>query len=192
MDSVMSEPPRADCEVLLGVCGGIAAYKVCHVASRLLQRGAGVTVVMTRAARKFVTPLTFQTLTTRKVHTSLWRDPNDCDARHLSLTASADLFLIAPATANIIGKAAAGIADDLLSTMLLSATCPILFAPAMNPRMWANRIVQANVAKLKEFGFEFLDPAEGRTACAEVGVGRMAEPDTIIEAVVRRLSPDPR
>jgi len=173
----------ADYELLVGVTGGIAAYKVCTVVSRLVQAGCGVTVVMTRAARKFVGPTTFQALTGRRVYTSLWEAEKQYDPQHIGLTEAADLFLVAPATANILGKVAAGIADDLLSTMLMAAACPVLLAPAMNSRMWCNPIVQANVERLKSLGYSFLEPQSGWLACRTVGPGRMAEPETIIEAV---------
>ena len=140
-------------EVLACVCGGIAAYKVCEVVSKLIQRGAGVTVAMTRSAKKFVGPTTFQALTGRHVLTGLWSVDDPDDVQHIALTAAADLVLIAPATANIIGKIAAGIADDVVTTLVISAASPVILAPAMNDRMWANAIVQGNVARLKQHGF---------------------------------------
>ena len=174
-------------QVLVGVCGGIAAYKVCEVVSTLVQCGAGVTVAMTKAARKFVTPLTFGALSGRPVLTDLWR-PDQADAiAHISSTGTADLFLIAPATANMIGKMAQGIADELLSTLAVSVGSAVLLAPAMNERMWSNAIVQRNVDTLKEVGYRIVGPGEGWLACRSVGAGRMAEPDEILEAVASIL-----
>ena len=174
-------------EVVVAVCGGIAAYKVCTVVSRLAQRGAGVTVVMTEAATKFVTPLTFESLTLRRVFTSAWESEGYHDPQHLRLTEGADLFLVAPCTANMIGKIAHGIADDLVSTMVMSTDCPVLLAPAMNTRMWNNPIVQGNVKTLAKAGYEIIPPAEGWLACRTVGAGRLPEPEQLINAVTSRL-----
>jgi len=178
-------------EVLVCVTGGIAAYKTATIVSRLVQAGAGVTVAMTAAARRFITPLTFRALTARPVYTSVWQAENPADQQHLSLTERADLVLVAPATANLIGKAAAGLGDDLVSTLLLSATSPILLAPAMNTRMWANPIVQNNVKRLREVGYQFIDPQEGWLACREIGAGRMAEPEDIVALAASTLRAKP-
>ncbi len=179
-------------ELLVAVCGGIAAYKTAALVSAAVQRGAGVTVAMTAAAQRFLTPLTFETLTGRRVYTSLW-DAADChDPQHLSLTETADLFIIAPATANIIGKIAHGIADDLVSTMALAAASPILLAPAMNTRMWENPVVHENLQSLTRRGCWIVPPGEGWLACRTVGAGRMAEPETILTealAVLKQASP---
>ncbi len=177
--------------VLVGVCGGIAAYKVCQVVSELNQRGADVTVAMTRAARRFVGPVTFQALTGRAVLTSLWARRAEESVQHIERTEAADLMLIAPATANLIGKIAAGIADDLVSTMVMSAASPVILAPAMNERMWGNPIVARNVAFLREQGYVFVGPGEGRLACGSVGAGRMVEPREIVDAIVPRLKSAP-
>lgn len=174
-------------ELIVGVCGGIAAYKTATVVSRLVQAGAGVTVVMTRAARRFVGAETFAALSGRQVFTSLWRSAAYEDPQHIRLTETADLCVIAPATANIIGKVAGGIADDLLSTLIMSTACPVLLAPAMNARMWQNPIVQRNVTTLREAGYTFVGPEEGWQACRTIGPGRMAEPETILETVVELL-----
>jgi len=171
----------------VAVCGGIAAYKVCTVVSRLAQRGAGVSVVMTQAATKFVTPLTFESLSLRRVFTSTWESEGYHDPQHLRLTEQADLFLVAPCTANMIGKIAHGIADDLVSTMIMSTDCPVLLAPAMNTRMWENQIVQANVKTLVKAGYEVIPPAEGWLACRTVGTGRLPEPEQILDEVASRL-----
>jgi phosphopantothenoylcysteine decarboxylase/phosphopantothenate--cysteine ligase len=178
-------------EVLVCVCGGIAAYKVCEVVSKLVQRGCGVTVAMTRAARKFVGPTTFQALTGRRVLTGLWSAADPDDVQHIALTGAADLVLIAPATANIIGKIASGIADDVVTTLVISAASPVVLAPAMNDRMWANPIVQSNVAALKQHGFTLVGPGEGWLACRSMGPGRMAEPGEILEPVAAKLKSQP-
>jgi phosphopantothenoylcysteine decarboxylase/phosphopantothenate--cysteine ligase len=176
-------PDLTDCEVVVGLCGGIAAYKTCEVVSSLVQRGAGVTVAMTKAARKFVGPTTFQALTGRRVLTSLWHAHDAADVQHVALTGSADLVLLAPATANIIGKIASGVADDLVSTLVICAASPVVLAPAMNERMWNNPIVQRNVETLAKHGYQFVGPGEGWLACKTVGAGRMAEPAEILDAV---------
>jgi len=183
-----SETKLAGYEVIVGVAGGIAAYKVCHVVSRLAQQGAGVTVAMTESATRFVGPLTFQTLSARRVLTSLWTAESHYDAQHIRLTDAADLFLIAPATANVIGKIAGGIADDLLTTLVMSAACPVLLAPSMNTRMYGNPVVQGNLERLEALGYEMIAPGEGWLACRTVGRGRMAEPDEIVSAVTARLT----
>lgn len=180
-----------DYEVVVAVCGGIAAYKVCTVVSRLVQRGAGVTVAMTESATRFVGPTTFQALTAREVLTSLFSASDAFDPQHIGLTDRADLFLIAPATANIIGKIAGGICDDLVSTMVVAASCPVILAPAMNDSMWAHPAVRANVAKLDTFGCDMVGPAEGWLACRSVGPGRMAEPEEILDSLVARLQAAP-
>jgi phosphopantothenoylcysteine decarboxylase/phosphopantothenate--cysteine ligase len=185
-----SSSPQSDLaryEVLVAVCGGIAAYKIGEVISKLVQRGAGVTVAMTEAATRFVGPTTFQALTGRRVFLSLWQAGDVADVHHIALPERADLVLVAPATANIIGKAANGIADDLVSTLLISADSPVLFAPAMNARMWANAAVQRNVAALTETGCGFIGPGEGWLACRAVGAGRMAEPPELLDAVIEAL-----
>ena len=186
-----SQRELAGYEVLVGVCGGIAAYKLCEVVSRLVQRGATVSVAMTRAAQRFVGPTTFQALSGRPVLTDLWSCQAACDVRHIALTGAADLVLIAPATANIIGKISGGIADDVVTTLVISADGPVLFAPAMNDRMWNNTAVQHNTSVLKKRGYELLEPSEGWLACRSVGVGRMADPQQILSAVTKRLTEKP-
>ncbi len=182
-------PDLAGYEVLVAVCGGIAAYKVATLVSSLVQRGAGVSVAMTKAARKFITPLTFEALTARPVFTNVWQTADV--QQHLSLTEVADLFIIAPATANILGKLANGIADDLVSNLGLSAASPLLLAPAMNTRMWEHPAVQANLALLVERGAKTVGPNEGWLACRAVGKGRMAEPDEILAQAVSLLQKSP-
>jgi len=188
--STASETSKGDLagyEVAVGVGGGIAAYKVCQVVSALVQRGCGVSVAMTVNAARFVGPLTFQALTARQVFTSLWETAGYYDPQHLRLTETADLFLVAPATADLIGKFASGLADDLVSTLMIGRDCPALLAPAMNTRMWENPIVQRNIATLRDLGYAFVEPTEGWLACRTVGQGRMAEPETILAAVDRML-----
>lgn len=182
-------------EALIAVTGGIASYKSATLVSRLVQRGCGVTVAMSRSARRFITPLTFRALSGRAVYVSPWQVENPADQQHLRLTECADLVIVAPATANVIGKAAMGLADDLVTTLLLSRSGPVLMAPAMNTRMWENPIVRQNVTRLREFGIEFIGPGDGWMACRAVGVGRMSEPEEIAEqaaAMLRRLPPKSR
>jgi phosphopantothenoylcysteine decarboxylase/phosphopantothenate--cysteine ligase len=174
-------------EVVVAVCGGIAAYKVCEVVSRLVQRGAGVTVAMTDAGTRFVGPATFQALSGRRIITSLWHEHEADDIRHIALSGSADLLLVAPATANMIGKIAGGIADDPVSTLVISAASPIMLAPAMNDRMWKNPLVAKNVETLRSLEYQFVGPGEGWLACRSVGLGRMAEAAEIVEAIVAKL-----
>jgi phosphopantothenoylcysteine decarboxylase/phosphopantothenate--cysteine ligase len=180
-------PDLAGYEVVVGVGAGIAAYKVCQVVSRLVQRGCGVTVAMTQNATHFVGPLTFQALTARPVFTTIWEVPGYSDQQHLRLTETADLFLVAPATADLIGKFAHGIADDLVTTLMIGRDCPALLAPAMNTRMWENPVVQRNLAVLREDGYQFIEPQEGWLACRTIGAGRMAEPETILAGIELRL-----
>lgn len=175
-------------EIVVAVSGGIAAYKAAALVSRLVQAGAGVSVVMTEHATRFVGPLTFQSLTGRPVYADQFATPEAWWADHIALADRAELVIVAPATANVIGKLANGIADDLLSTMLLAVTAPLLMAPAMNERMWAHPAVCANVGTLKARGVHFVGPDEGYLACGTIGVGRMAEPDAILEEAVKRLA----
>lgn len=197
MKAIKPQPPAATeqdlagYELVIGVGGGIAAYKVCTVVSRLVQRGCGVTVAMTEAGTQFVTPLTFQALTRRQVFTTMWAVQGYYDPQHLALTETADLFLVAPATADLIGKFAAGIADDLVTTLMVGRDCPALLAAAMNTRMWDNPIVQRNVQTLCELNYAFVEPEEGWLACGTIGRGRMAEPETIIQNVTDTLKRNP-
>jgi len=169
-------------EILLGITGGIAAYKSATIVSRLTQCGIAVTVVMTRSATKLVAPQTFEALSGRPVRHSIF-DAKMSHA-HIELARSADLFCIAPATANIIAKAAHGIADDLVSTLLLSFDKPILFAPAMNTVMWNKPSVQRNVKQLLDDRMFFIGPESGHLSCGDTGLGRMTEPEKIIEKIL--------
>jgi phosphopantothenoylcysteine decarboxylase/phosphopantothenate--cysteine ligase len=167
-------------EILIGVTGGIAAYKAADLASKLVQRGDAVSVILTRHAEAFIGRTTFEALTNRPVHTHLYRPLEHPRGEHIGLPRRADLFVIAPASANVLAKLALGLADDLLTTSVLAATCPILLAPAMNAEMWSKPAVQRNVEVLKRDGFHFAEPASGWLSCREVGAGRMAEPAEIL------------
>ena len=162
--------------IVLGITGSIAAYKAADIANTLTKEGAAVNVIMTGAAQHFITPLTLQTLTGRKVYTDMFEVMGYEDVRHISLAKSADAVLIAPATANIIAKIAAGIADDYLSSVVLAAwQKPLIIAPAMNTAMWENPVTRANIASLKTRGAVIIDPRESRLACGDLGKGAMAE-----------------
>jgi len=174
-------------EILVGVTGGIAAYKAALLVSRLVQEGAAVSVVMTEHAQRFVGPLTFQALSRRPVYTDLFAE-GAYEADHIALADRAEAAVVAPATANAIGKLAGGIADDLLSTVLVALRVPVILAPAMNEAMWNHPAVQANVETLRRRGVRFVGPEEGRLACGTEGLGRMAEPETILAEIVRALT----
>ncbi|HEX4123975.1 MAG TPA: bifunctional phosphopantothenoylcysteine decarboxylase/phosphopantothenate--cysteine ligase CoaBC [Tepidisphaeraceae bacterium] len=179
--------PLAGKEIVVGVCGGIAAYKVADVVSKLVQAGAGVTVAMTDDAQKFIAPLTFEALSGRPVRTSTFNLVESSDPQHISLTERADLMLIAPATANTIAKIAHGLCDDLLTLLVSAAACPVVFAPAMNNRMWENPITKENVAKLEKLSYRFIGPESGWLACRNVGIGRMSDSEKIMQEVSAML-----
>lgn len=188
------EPPTlTGYEVLLCPTGGIACYKSADLASKLTQTGAGVTVAMTEAATRFVTALTFQNLTGRQVYTSLWQATEQYEPHHIAVTERADLMIVAPATANIIAKMAAGIADELVSALALASAgaCEILIAPAMNSRMWLAPATQANMKTLTKRGVHVVGPGTGRLACGAAGPGRMAEPDQVLAAAAELLLKKP-
>lgn len=172
--------------VLIGVSGGVAAYKSCEVLRGLQKAGVRVKVVMTEHATHFVDPLTFRALTNEPVAIGLFDDPQD-PIHHISLAQEADVFLLAPCTANVMAKAAHGIADDLLSTTILATTAPVMVAPAMNVHMYENAATQENMETLKRRGFTFIEADEGYLACGDVGKGRMADPDIIVSAVLKKL-----
>jgi len=174
--------------VILGVCGGIAAYKAADLARRLTQEGAEVTVVMTANALRFVTPLTFRSLTGRPVATEFFADPAT-PVPHISLATWAELVVVAPATADCLARASQGRADDLLAAILLDTAAPVLWAPAMNTRMWEHPLTQANVKKLAELGHTFVGPCAGVLACGEEGQGKLAPVDEMVAAVRARLVP---
>jgi len=175
--------------IVIGATGGIALYKVPDLIRRLRELGAGVRVVMTESATRFVAPLTFRAVSGNPVHVDLLDEPRVWDVEHVALAEWADLVVVAPATANIIGKAAAGVADDFLSTLLLAVTCPVLYVPAMNPSMYAHPAVKRNLATVRGYGAEVLEPDEGRMACGAVGPGRYPEATRILAAVTRLLGP---
>lgn len=170
--------------VLVGVTGGIAAYKSCELVRALIKRGYRVKVVMTQAATEFVTPLTFRTLTNEPVAVSLWEADPSAPVHHISLAEEADVFVIAPCTANVIAKMAHGRADDLLTTSALATEAPIVVAPAMNVHMWRDEVTQANVAALRARGVTFVEPTAGELACGDVGEGRLAPVEDIVAAVI--------
>ena len=174
-------------KLVLGVTGGIACYKAVELVRLLVKDGFLVQVVMTRGAIEFVTPLTFQTLSGFPVATETFNLTQESEIGHINLADSADLFVIAPATANVIGKIAAGIADDLLTTVLMATQAPILIAPAMNIHMYENPILQENIRKLRRLGYHFMEPAEGYLACGYEGKGRLPEPEKILEEIRRLL-----
>src|SRR5690625_3313617 len=170
-------------KILLGVSGGIAAYKACDLTSKLTQRGADVRVVMTKSATKFVSPLTFQALSRNPVYIDTFDEKDPNKIAHIDVADWADIALIAPATANIIGKLAHGIGDDMLSTTLLATRAEIYIAPAMNVHMYANPAVIRNMKQLEEWGYHFIEPGAGYLACGYVGKGRLEEPQTIIQTL---------
>lgn len=175
-------------KIVLAVTGSIAAYKSCELLRLLIKRGAEVSVIMTEAAQRFVTPLSFQALGAKKVYTGDWGDSTTA-IPHIEATKEASLLLVAPATANILAKAAQGLADDLLSAAILAARCPVAYAPAMNAFMWHNQATQRNVTQLTQDGAIFLGPDSGEQACGDIGSGRMLEPEDIIELLQGAFSP---
>ncbi len=180
-----TEGPRT---VLVGVTGGIAAYKSAEIVRSLIKEGLHVHVVMTRNAQEFITPLTLQVLSGNPVWTDTFHLTREQEIGHISLVDRAGLFLVAPATANVLGKVASGVADDLLTTMVCAANrIPVIFAPSMNVNMYENPITQGNIRKLKRLGYGFVEPAEGDLACGYQGVGRLADPQEIVERVLSRL-----
>ena len=176
-------------EIVLGVCGGIAAYKAAELVRLYVKAGAKVSVIMTAAAQQFITPLTFQTLSGRPVHSELFSLLQEQDIGHVSLADRADLLVIAPATANLIGKLSAGIADDLLTTTVMACKAPVLLVPAMNSNMWQNPVCRRNVEQLQQCGYHMLEPVTGMLACGWEGQGKMPEPQAIRDETQRLLAP---
>lgn len=175
-------------EILLGVTGGIAAYKSADLCSKLVQAGSSVSVVMTEAAGQFIGATTFEALTGRPVYSAAFRPVEHFRGEHIGLSQRAELFVIAPATAHFLAQAAGGFAGDLLSTLVLTATCPLLLAPAMNREMWGKKAVQRNVELLRADGVHFVEPGSGWLSCGQVGAGRMAEPAEIVSAIERLIA----
>ena len=169
--------------IVIGMTGGIACYKVCEIISYLVREGASVDVVMTKNATEFITPLTLETLSKRKVVIDMFEKKERMEVEHISLARKADLMVVVPATANIIGKVANGIADDMLSTTIMATTARVVFAPAMNNQMYNNPIVQSNISKLMSYGYEFISPIEGNLACGYKAIGKLAKKDTIIDKI---------
>lgn len=176
--------------IVLGVTGGIASYKAITMCSLLTKAGAHVHVMMTASATRFVTPLTFQTMSKNLVAVDVFDEPNPAVINHIAIVEKADLVVVAPATANMIGKMANGIADDMVSTTLLVATCPVMLAPAMNTDMYNHPAVQANLKTLQERGVQLVEPGEGLLACGVVGKGRLAEPEEIFQAIEAHFASD--
>ncbi|NFO02834.1 bifunctional phosphopantothenoylcysteine decarboxylase/phosphopantothenate--cysteine ligase CoaBC [Clostridium botulinum] len=174
--------------VVLGVSGGIAVYKALEVVSLLRKQDIEVRVIMTKSATEFVTPLSFQSLSQNMVIYDMFSEPKAWEIQHISLAEKADVFLVAPATANIIGKVANGIADDMLSTTIMATKAKVIFAPAMNTHMYENPIVQGNIEKLKNLGYEFIEPASGRLACGDIGKGKLEDPKVIVDRVISQFT----
>lgn len=180
--------PLANREILLGVSGGIAAYKSADLVSKLMQAGARVSVVLTEAATRFIGRTTFEALTGRPVYVGMFEPQEHHFGEHIGLARRAALYVIAPATADVLAKLAHGHADDLLTTLALAATCPVLVAPAMNADMWAQPAVQRNVQQLRADGRHIADPGEGWLSCGQIGAGRMAEPADLLAAISQLLA----
>lgn len=175
--------------IILGVTGSIAAYKIASLASMLAKQQADITVVMTKNATNFINPITFESLTGNRCLVDTFDRNFEFQVEHVSLAKQTDVVLVAPASANVIAKAAHGIADDMLTTTLLACRCPKIFAPAMNTRMYQNPVVQDNIKVLEKYGIEVISPASGYLACGDTGEGKMPEPEVLYEAIVRALTP---
>ncbi|MDP2044410.1 MAG: flavoprotein [Candidatus Omnitrophota bacterium] len=179
---------KAEKNIILGVTASIAIYKSCELIRRLKQCGFTVTVVMTREAEELIKPIVFQSLSGRRVYQAgIFDQPDTCKIEHISLGEKANLILIAPATANIIAKIAGGICDDLLTCTVCASKAKVLIAPAMNENMYNNKITQGNIEKLKSSGYKFISPKIGKLACGDVGMGCLAEVETIVEEVKKNL-----
>jgi phosphopantothenoylcysteine decarboxylase/phosphopantothenate--cysteine ligase len=173
--------------IILGVTASIAIYKACEIVRRLKSEDFSVTVVMTPEAEELIRPIVFASLSGNKVYQGLFNAPDAWEIEHVSLAQNTDLVLVAPATANIIGKIASGICDDLLTCIICATKAPVLICPAMNENMYKNKITQANIAKLKSLGYKFVEPIKGRLACGKVGLGCLAEVETIVKEVKKIL-----
>ncbi len=175
-------------QIVLGIGGGIAAYKCCELTRLLVKQGADVHIVLTQAGLQFVTPLTLQTLSGNPVHTEMFNLIREREVGHIALADRADLLLVAPATADLIAKVSCGICDDLLTTVICATAAPVVFAPSMNVHMWENAITQENVTRLTKLGYRFIDPAEGELACGYEGKGRLPETAAIVSEITTILS----
>ena len=173
--------------IIFGVTGSIAAFKAAEIVSRLKKQGFDITVIMTKSAQNFVNPLTFRTLSQNKVITDIFIEDSMYDPQHISLADKADIIVIAPATANIIGKLASGIADDALTSIVMAIDAPLLIAPAMDDRMYLNPITQKNIKTLQDVGYKFIGPEKGRLASGRIGIGRMADVELITQSIVDEL-----
>ena len=173
--------------IVLGVTGSIAAYKIANLASMLVKLNADVHVIMTQNATQFITPMTFETLTNNKCIVDTFDRNFNFEVKHVSLAKKGQLFLIAPCTANVIGKVANGICDDMLTTTIMATKAPVLFSPAMNTGMWENPILQANLQKLRQYGYHIIEPVEGRLACGDTGSGKMPSEETLLEHILLHL-----
>ena len=173
--------------IILGVTASIAIYKACDLVRRLQDAGFSVTVVETKEAQELIRPIVFQSLSGNKVYCGLFDSPEAWEIEHVSLAEKADLILVAPATANIIGKTASGISDDLLTCIIAATKAPVLIAAAMNENMYKNKIIQANIQKLKSLGYKFIEPKVGKLACGKTGIGCLAEVEEIIKAVKKYI-----
>ena len=173
--------------IVIGITGGIACYKACEVITHLVREGANVEVIMTKNATEFITPLTIETLSKHKVVVDMFEKKEHIEVEHISLARKADLIVVVPATANIIGKVANGIADDMLSTTIMATRAKVVFAPAMNNEMYNNIIVQDNIAKLRKYGYDFVEPIEGNLACGYRAIGKLANKETIIAKIQKLL-----
>jgi len=173
--------------IILGVTASIAIYKACDIVRRLTSEGFSVTVVMTGEAEELIRPLVFQSLSGNRVYRGLFDEPDNWEVEHVSLARKADLVLIAPATANIIAKIACGICDDLLTCVVCATKAPVLICPAMHENMYKNKITQENIKRLKSFGYRLIEPKVGRLVCGAVGIGCLAEVETIIKEVKKNL-----
>mgnify|MGYP003785965183 CR=1 FL=1 len=169
--------------IVIGVTGGIACYKVCGIINYLKKEGANIDVIMTKNATNFITPLTLETLSNNKVVVDMFENKTNYNVEHISLAKKADLLLVVPATANIIGKVANGIADDMLSTVIMATKAKVVFAPAMNDAMYENKIVQDNIEKLKKYGYKFIEPDVGALACGYQAIGKLANKEKIIKTL---------
>ena len=173
--------------IILGVTGSIAAFKAAFIVSKLKSQGYDITVIMTKSSQSFIHPLTFRTLSQNKVVTDIFIDESVYNPQHVSIAQKADLVVIAPATANIIGKLASGIADDALSSTVMASNVPVLIAPAMEENMYINPITQRNIRILQEIGYKFIGPERGRLASGRIGVGRMADVELVIQSIIDEL-----
>ena len=174
--------------VIYGVTGSIAAFKAATIVSRLKSQDFDITVIMTKSSQNFISPLTFRTLSKNKVITDIFIEDNDYDPQHISIADKADIVVIAPATANIIGKLASGIADDALTSIVMASDVPVLIAPAMEERMYTNPITQRNIGILRKVGYKFIGPEKGRLASGRTGIGRMADVELIIQTIIDEIN----